>query len=281
MANQVTASITLVGFNFNPITSFPATLNGFPGPVPNAQILTMFITSSTTASSGPVATSVPPGPRTFILSMISGGVLTTTPADGQVVGTFTLTFNDAANTTTSGSLIYNADSNTISGATPQVVLACLHGSSLIETKEGVKRLDQIKNDDQVLTADNVYAKVESVAQCWLTFMGSDHDAIIFEKGSLGPDEPSQELIIDPGHPMCTLNEYLEKGYQALRPAGTYWEELKGEGQIYTKKWTDVFVQKELSVRYDLILEEPHNTYIANGIIVRSKGYKDHRYKDLV
>jgi len=80
--------------------------------------------------------------------------------------------------------------------------------------------------------------------------------------------------------MCTRAEYLEDGYDALRPAGTYWEELKSD-KIYTKKWTDIFVQDEPSVRYDLILEEPFNTYVANGIVVRSKGYKDHRYKEFV
>ena len=108
-------------------------------------------------------------------------------------------------------------------------------------------------------------------------MGVDHDAIIFEAGSLGDNE---QLIIDPGHPMCTREEYLENGYDELRPAGTYWEEMKGE-KIYTKKWTDTFVQNEPSVRYDLILEEPYNVYIASGLVVRSKGYKDHRYKQFV
>lgn len=111
-------------------------------------------------------------------------------------------------------------------------------------------------------------------------MGTTHDAIIFEPNSLGENEPSERLIIDPGHPICIKKEYEEKGYSALRPAGTFWEELKGE-KVYTKKWDDVFVQSEKSVRYDLVLEEPFNTYVANDIIVRSAGYKDHRYKQFV
>jgi len=161
---------------------------------------------------------------------------------------------------------------------------CLHGSSLIQMKEGSKRLDQIQINDEVLTHDlhggRAYAKVKGMAQCWLTNMGVDHDAIVFEPGSLSENEPTQRLIIDPGHPMCTKKEYLEKGYDALRPAGTYWEELKSD-KVYTKKWTDIFIQAEPSVRYDLILEEPYNTYVANGIVVRSKGNKDHRYKEFV
>ena len=169
---------------------------------------------------------------------------------------------------------------------------CLHGSSLIQMKNGNKRLDQIKEGDEVLSGFNLdqYTQVKGVAQCWLSLLGVDHDAIIFEPGSLSPSgdkEPSHRLIIDPGHPMCTQVEYLENGYDALRPAGTFWEELKGDkleldhGQVLTKKWTDVFVQNEPSVRYDLILEEPFNIYVANGMVVRAKGYKDHRYKQFV
>ena len=80
--------------------------------------------------------------------------------------------------------------------------------------------------------------------------------------------------------MCTREEFLENGYDALRSAGTYWKEIKGD-KIYTKKWTDMFIQNELSMRYDLILEEPFNIYVANGIVVRSKGYRDHKYKEFV
>ena len=165
-----------------------------------------------------------------------------------------------------------------------LVIACLHGSSMIQMKEGTKRIDQIKIGDEVLShnlkREHKYTKVKGISHCWLSFLGTDHDAIIFEPNSLGENEPSERLIIDPGHPICTQKEYNEKGYQALRPAGTYWEEST-DNKIIAKKWTDVFVQDEPSVRYDLILEEPYHMYIANNIIVRSKGYKDHRYKDSV
>ena len=161
-----------------------------------------------------------------------------------------------------------------------IAAVCLHGSSIVQMKEGTKRIDQIRKGDEVLSGDHKYAKVIKLAHCWLSFMSVDHDAIIFEPNSLGPNCPSERLIIDPGHPICTQKEYDEKGYEALRPAGTYWEESTGD-KIITKKWTDIFVQNDKSLRYDLILEEPHNTYIANGMVVRSKGYKEHRYKDFV
>lgn len=157
-----------------------------------------------------------------------------------------------------------------------IAINCLHGSSLIQMKEGSKRIDQICSGDNL----DEYTRVKYVAQCWITTPGPDHDAIIFEPHSLSENEPSQRLIIDPGHPICTRKDYLEKGLEALRPAGTYWEELRGD-KVYTKKWSEAFVQTEPSVRFDLILEEPYNTYVANGVVVKSAGYKSHSYKQLV
>jgi intein/homing endonuclease len=72
----------------------------------------------------------------------------------------------------------------------------------------------------------------------------------------------------------------KKGYEALKPAGEFFPKFNGDN-IYTKKWTDELVQKDTSRRYDLVLEEPFNTYVANGMVVRAKGYKDHRYKNFV
>lgn len=198
------------------------------------------------------------------------------------IGTLTVTVNNSTPPSSgSGNIIFSAESGTVTGLA-EFFVNCLHGSSMIETRNGSKRLDQIQSGDEVLSGNNLdeYAQVKSIAHCWLSFMGVDHDAIIFEADSLGENEPSQRLIIDPGHPMCSKEEYLEKGYEALRPAGSYWEELKGD-KVYTKKWTDTYVQDEPSRRYDLILEEPYNTYVANGMVVRAKGYKDHRYKRFV
>ena len=240
---------------------------------------TTFFDTGFVLFSGPI---IPPGTYFTVPITLSGGI---TPNTGTVSDFFewTLQFRGPPVTTSFGM------SAIIDGTgTFNTDIACLHGSSLISMRNGTKRLDQIKEGDEVLSGNNLdkYTKVKGVAQCWVSFLGVDHDAIIFEPGSLSPlgnneqNEPNKQLIIDPGHPMCTKAEYLEKGYDALRPAGTYWEEFKGD-KIYTKKWTDVFVQEEPSVRYDLILEEPFNTYVANGIVVRSKGYKDHRYQQFV
>jgi hypothetical protein len=222
---------------------------------------------------------IPPGNHGYIvvLNTVSYDPI---PTNGQIPSSFTLLFDDDPSTLTLSPIDMSTDV-TVSGFVA-LVINCLHGSSMIQMRDGVKRLDQIQINDEVqsydLYSNLAYAKVKNVSQCWLSFMGTDHDAIIFEPNSLGPNQPNQQLIIDPGHPICTKEEYLKDGHQALRPAGTYWEELD---QVLIKKWTDIFVQNEPSVRYDLILEEPFNTYIANGIIVRAKGYKDHRYKQFV
>jgi hypothetical protein len=203
-------------------------------------------------------------------------------------GTANFSINTVPTASTGTGTLINSPASTNITSQPRTILtACIHGSSLIKMKDGLKRIDQIEAGDEILSGKNLdqYTKVLNVANCWLTLKyiepnGPDCDAIIFEPGSLGENEPAHRLIIDAGHPMCTKQEYLEKGYQALRPAGSYWEELKGD-TIYTKQWTDEFVQEDVSRRYDLVLEEPFNTYIANGVVVRAAGYQSHRYKQFV
>jgi hypothetical protein len=261
---------TVSGFTFVRNTNVNASINGLP--------------------LSPIATD---GSNNLEL-IINSSEITPVPAGGTQVGSVSYQFFNngfnAGNGTTNQNLpgenlTYDGTSTYVSFFTV-TILACLHGSSLIETKDGLKRIDKIKEGDEVLSGNSLdeYVPVQAVAHCWLSFMGVDHDAIIFEPGSLGENEPSKRLIIDPGHPMCTKSEYLEKGYDALRPAGTFWEELKGD-IIYTKKWAEIsdddVIQEETSRRYDLILEEPYKIYVANGAVVRAKGYIDHRYKRFV
>ena len=269
-ATSVVINITLTGFTIStsPFTGF-LSIDGNPNGV-------SFTSFGPTATGTLSPVSIPPGPHVFVLT-ISGDLLSPPPSLGQTVGNFSLTFNDTPQTQRTGiSLIFN-------GVEAQGFVAltinCIHGSSLISTKLGPKRIDQLTTEDEVLSGDK-YVKIKAVAQCWITDPGPSHDAIVFEKNSLGENEPTQRLIIDPGHPMCTQKDYLENGLEALRPEATYWEELKGE-TVYIKKWTDVFVQTEPSVRFDLILEEPYNTYVANGVVIKTAGYRSHSYKDLI
>ena len=291
MATQVQITIDLTGtpYTFTG-TSFTGDLviNNNPSfPVIANDVSFSPVNGATIVTSGFVALTPPLAPGSYTLLFNTNSIIgvTNPPAvQGSTLGTVKLLFGPGGEMSTSANLtVVNNGNNAFSGNI-FITILCLHGSSLISMRDRFKRLDQIKIDDEILSGPNLdeYTKVKGVAQCWLTFMGVDHDAIIFEPGSLNSElnEPSQRLIIDPGHPICSRTDYLEKGYEALRPAGSFWEELKGE-TIYTKKWTDIFVQNEPSVRYDLILEEPFNTYVANGMVVRARGYKDHRYKQFV
>jgi hypothetical protein len=295
MANSVAINnmiILNVGYTFTgaPMSTFPVKIYLDGSVIPLTTLTATVATLTTVGLSPATIISIPAGNHTVVLSFDINQI---TPTDGGAIGDSTLKFTyPSGPDTTTGNLPFDAgvDPQTLTNAyiaTGFIIIACIHGSSLVQMKDGLKRIDQIKPGDEVLSGENLdkYTKVVNVAHCWLSLKGiapdgGDCDAIIFEPGSLGENEPTQRLIIDPGHPMCTRKEYLEKGYDALRPAGSFWEELKGD-KVYTKKWTDELVQEDPSRRYDLVLENPFNTYLANGIVVRAKGYKDHRYKQFV
>lgn len=154
---------------------------------------------------------------------------------------------------------------------------CLHGSCLISTSSGPKRLDTITSQDQVLTATGEYAPVQELVKCWIQPPGPDHDSIVFEPYSLTSDLPTSPLIIDPGHPICLPHEFAESGLSALKPSGSYRKEHPVIKYQHLPEQTS---------RYDLILAPPHQTYIASGIIVKSRtslidaGYH-HTYQDMI
>lgn len=163
---------------------------------------------------------------------------------------------------------------------------CLHGDSLITTPSGLVPISQLTSQDFILTPDHQVAKIISVPICWVQMESSDrpHDAIIFEPDSLGSGLPTHKLIIDPGHPICLPGQF------DLKPSATYLD--SNNPHIYPVKWTDLpEIQAEIASgkspsqiykRYDLVLESPHTTYLANGIVVRARkswteaGY-EHRF----
>ena len=271
-ATQVTITLTLAGVSTFENPSFPSTFRLNNVIVANP----IFQTTSTTTAVATVKIAIAPGPNTFRIDFSSSNV---GPIMQPNPGTFTLSFNDVPPTTT-GQINLTIAAGIISGSTTATI-ACIHGSSLIVTLNGLKRIDQLTVDDQVLSGCNLneFVKIKSVAQCWIQHPGPNHDAVIFEPHSLDENNPYQRLIIDPGHPMCSRKEFLESGIAALRPAGSYLQ--KGNERIYVMKWTNPIIQEDPSVRYDLILEDPYCTYIANGVVVRSAGYESHSYKNLI
>jgi len=156
-------------------------------------------------------------------------------------------------------------------------LSCLHGSSLLELEDGsFKRIDKIKKGEKILSLNynsiKSYPKIEEIVQCWLIprtegLPEIPHDCIIFEKDSLCKNIPSEKLIIDPYHPICEPKNYKNNG--SLKPAVEFLNPKNPN--IYIDKWTDQLVQKEdPSCRWDLVLEKGYNSYMASGMVVKSR-----------
>ncbi len=190
-----------------------------------------------------------------------GGSVTFTFSNGTI-GTINNFSNDGSRVTISGSV---------------VIMACLHAYSIVMTNYGNKFIKDITIADKVLTANGQYAQVKSVIQCWITTPGPSHDAVVFEQYSLTQVLPFQRFIIDPGHPI-KLNSQDD-----FRPAGEF---VNGD-KIHIKKWKDESIQNPTpSIRWDLVLEDGFDNYIANGLIVKSRkdseniGYV-HSYKEWI
>jgi hypothetical protein len=163
------------------------------------------------------------------------------------------------------------DSNSYVSSQFSFTAACLHGNSLVTTENGPIKIKDLKINEKILTGDNEYAKVLDVVQCWLKIPDHPyHNCIIFEPNSLGDKQPSEKLIIDPGHPICLLEEYKKNGIDALKRAGEFVNE--NNEQIYVSDWSDPSLGDDIDIRrrYDIVLESPYKTYIANNIVIMAR-----------
>ena len=97
-----------------------------------------------------------------------------------------------------------------------------------------------------------------------------HTCIIFEPNALGDNQPSERLIIDPGHPMCTLEEYKNNNIDALRKALDFVDD--NNNLIHITNWSDPTIEYEdiYHKRYDVVLEHPYTTFIANNMVIKSR-----------
>ena len=202
----------------------------------------------------------------FTLNLVPGtyDISLSFPAEGNVTVPFSgyLEIKRPSGAAARPFLQYNATTGQIFLSPPVgFVLVCLHGNSVIMTPNGNKFIKDAETGDKVITANGEYAKILNVCHCWIEFPGPSHDAVIFEPHSLGDGLPSTRLIIDPGHPI-KINKHDE-----FRPAG----EFVNDDRIYVRKWTDEIIQNPTpSIRWDLVLEDGFDNYIANGVIVKSR-----------
>lgn len=92
--------------------------------------------------------------------------------------------------------------------------------------------------------------------------------IVFEINALGNNELSEKLIIDHGHYMSTITEYKKNGLNALKRTGEFVD--PNNKLLYVSSWIDSDINQDGYIRYDIVLEQPHKTYIANNIVIASR-----------
>lgn len=198
--------------------------------------------------------------------------------------------------------------------------ACLHHSSLIQMEKAGQStpIYLLQPGDRVRLADGQVGIVDQVVECPLadaSNRGASHLCLIFEPDSIAPGIPTQRLAIDPGHPICKPEDFLERGHDALWMARSYatrfmspagksptlctWETVHEHMSDNSKdaplqqlqqstKDTKAHLQQQPglshSMRFDLILQGKSvgpRAYLANGVAVLSRpsaefpGY-DHR-----
>lgn len=260
-------AITSIEFHFPLTTNFNASsqINGFL--VINGTTLVLFTLSSSGNNVATATVSIPvSGGNTITFFLPDLDAYTSTLG---TTGNFILTYSPTGETddifaNKSGFLWMFTD-------LPPV---CLHGGSLIQTPDGLKRMDQLTVNDQVMVPEGIYVSIKEVVQCQLKMpqFKEPHDALILEKDSLAPNVPSSRLIIDPGHPIA-----LPSNPTNLQPAGSY---FSNPNYI---SWTDETMEEPRLTRYDLILEDPYPSYLVHNVVVKSRktrtdaGY-DHRYQ---
>ena len=148
---------------------------------------------------------------------------------------------------------------------------CLHENSKVITETGLKKIKDLTSDDKILSGNNEFAKVLEIVPCWIQIPNqSVHTCVIFEPNALGDNQPSERLIIDPGHPMCTLEEYKNNNVDALRKALDFVDD--NNSLIRISNWSDPSIEYDdiYRKRFDIILEHPHSTFIANNIVIKSR-----------
>lgn len=182
--------------------------------------------------------------------LLKGQVITSDPATGQSFAAHNMT------STFDAFFAYVEFNNPL----------CVCGETLVDTPSGPVRLDNLKPGDYVISSEGKPVRVIELVECWLKIpsIPEYHDALIIEAHALGPNQPSAQLKIDPGHPIARPKE-------ELRPAGSY----RPNPLISMRPWIP---QKER--RYDLIIEGTN--FMAQGLVIQSRVSRDdpgymHRY----
>lgn len=197
--------------------------------------------------------SSPPSYSLYQLQCTTNGLPESSPFPSEFVGDMPTTFN----------------SNLIANMTLFTATACIHGSSqILLMNETLKQISELTPSDIVLCPNNKYAQIKQIVPCWNNMPNRrSQNMIIFEKDSICQGSPNERFGIDPKHPMCTIDEYLKEGNQALQRAETF----INNKTIYCDRINNIHNKGllETNIRYDLILENS-DVYIANNLVIKAR-----------
>ena len=161
--------------------------------------------------------------------------------------------------------------NNVFSAITIVPAACIHGDCLISMGDGSKKMiKDIVHGDIIVDVKNNNVKVERVVSCWLKQPHEQeyHEAIVFEKDSMGDNLPFEKFIIDPSHPVL-VNDKMVMPVDVMK-------EINDVKKAYSIRWNAVAEDYQ---RYDLLLEDKScEYYLANGVpVMARKSLKDAGY----
>lgn len=234
-----------------------------PIPQPNGQIYAIFDIYGNMWGTTQYNASSPPSNSLYQLHCTTNGLPAHDQFSSELIGNMPNYFENE------NDLIIN-----ITLFTPT---ACIHGSSkvLLEDKTQ-KQISKLTLSDIVLCPNNKHATIKQIVPCWNNMPNHpSQDMIVFEKDSICKNTPSERFVIDPEHPMCTIDTYLKYGNKALRPSKMF----INKKTICRDKIDNIHKKGlvETNVRYDLILENS-DVYIANNVVIKARSsFKQQNY----
>lgn len=141
--------ITSAAFDFGSTTSFIASIVVNTTTFSNRTFIVQ--PDGITAISNPIPSFFPAGSALeFYINPFSTSIFNPPPDFGDFLGTFSVETNVGQISSTDGIINTINGSQTVTSVPATIIVACLHGSSLIQMKTGTKRLDQLKDGDEIL-----------------------------------------------------------------------------------------------------------------------------------
>lgn len=190
--------------------------------------------------------------------------------------TFTTTFTTpGAHSLTVESRYTNSGSNSRASIQFDVPI-CLHGDSVVALYpegSGHRLLKEIRAGDLVVGPDGGRAEVKALARCWRNGDEKENPprCVVFDVGSIASGVPTERFVVDVGHPIGVRGgdtELISAGEFAKRVQDRYGADPSG---IRVMRWDEA--EEYLPGawwRYDLVLEDGRDAYMANGVVVKSR-----------